>query len=166
MFNLSHCLNSSISLSAGRLSYDVNPQKNELRVNVSDMLEDHNYNLRLCHHDFICTGTGTSTLVSFFTVLQNSSVLVDRRFKPCYKTNHIHTYQRKTNGYYTVSFTFQIKKEEPIKSAILQYSRPLPCLCIQVKHQSTFNRCLCPKVKPLILIYKFLTGMVCCHRCH
>ncbi|XP_047431405.1 putative interleukin-17 receptor E-like [Mugil cephalus] len=70
----------------GRLSYDVDPERKELRVNVSDMLEDHNYHLRLCHRDYICVGTGASTL---------------------------------------------IKKEEPIKSATLQYARPLPCLCIE-----------------------------------
>lgn len=34
-------------------------------------------------------------------------------------------------------FIFQIKKEEPVKSAILPYSRPLPCLCIEV-NQSWF----------------------------
>ncbi|XP_071358359.1 interleukin-17 receptor E-like protein [Trachinotus anak] len=70
----------------GRLSYDVNPQKKELSVSVSDMLEDHNYHLRLCYKGFICYGTGASTL---------------------------------------------IKKEEPVKTATLLYSRPLPCLCIE-----------------------------------
>lgn len=33
---------------------------------------------------------------------------------------------------------FQIKKEDPVKSVILPYARPLPCLCIEVKH-SWFN---------------------------
>ncbi|XP_051247838.1 putative interleukin-17 receptor E-like isoform X2 [Dicentrarchus labrax] len=70
----------------GRLSYDVNPQRKELIVSVSDMLEDHNYHIRLCHKNFICVGTGANTL---------------------------------------------IKKEEPVKSATLSYSRPLPCLCIE-----------------------------------
>lgn len=55
-----------LPLSAGRLSYDVNPEKKELRVNVSDVLEDRNYNLRLCHKDFICVGTGAYTLVRQF----------------------------------------------------------------------------------------------------
>lgn len=54
----------NMSLSAGRLSYDVNPQRKELSVSVSDMLEDHNYHLRLCRKDFICSGTGVNTLVS------------------------------------------------------------------------------------------------------
>lgn len=61
-------------------------------------------------------------------------------------TIHTHT-EEKTNDCYADCFTFQIKKEEPIKSAILQYSRPLPCLCIQVKHQSTVNSYPCPKWK-------------------
>ncbi|KAG7240670.1 hypothetical protein INR49_026559, partial [Caranx melampygus] len=70
----------------GRLSYNVNPEKKEVSVNVSDMLEDHNYYVRLCHKGFICYGTGEMTL---------------------------------------------IKKEEPVKTATLLYSRPLPCLCIE-----------------------------------
>ncbi|TKS90966.1 putative interleukin-17 receptor E-like [Collichthys lucidus] len=71
---------------AGRLSYDVNSERKELNVSVSDMLEDHNYHLRLCLKHFICAGTGANKL---------------------------------------------IKKEEPVKSVILPYSRPLPCLCIE-----------------------------------
>lgn len=47
----------------GRLSYEVNPDRKELSVNVSDMLHDHNYHLRLCHKDFICSGTGAYTLI-------------------------------------------------------------------------------------------------------
>ncbi|XP_018556065.1 interleukin-17 receptor E isoform X2 [Lates calcarifer] len=70
----------------GRLSYDVNLERKELNVSVSDMLEGHNYHLRLCYKDFICFGAGASAL---------------------------------------------IKKEEPVKSVTLQYSRPLPCLCIE-----------------------------------
>ncbi|KAM9328386.1 interleukin-17 receptor E-like protein [Pholidichthys leucotaenia] len=70
----------------GTLSYNVNPMRKELSVNVSDMLKGHNYHVRLCRKGFICIGTGVHTL---------------------------------------------IKKEQPIKSAILPYSRPLPCLCIE-----------------------------------
>ncbi|XP_005915739.1 putative interleukin-17 receptor E-like [Haplochromis burtoni] len=47
----------------GRLSYKVNPDKKELSVNVSDMLNDHNYHLRLCRKDFICSGTGAYMLI-------------------------------------------------------------------------------------------------------
>ncbi|XP_061570346.1 putative interleukin-17 receptor E-like [Cololabis saira] len=70
----------------GRLSYDVNPNKNELKISVSDMLEEYDYHLRLCYKDFICIGTGAYTMM---------------------------------------------KKGRPIKSAVLHYSRPLPCLCIE-----------------------------------
>ncbi|KAM9334628.1 interleukin-17 receptor E-like protein [Symphorus nematophorus] len=70
----------------GRLSYNVNPQRKELNVSVSDMLEDYDYHLRLCHKNFICRGTGPYTL---------------------------------------------LKREELAKNAILLYSRPLPCLCIE-----------------------------------
>ncbi|XP_068442981.1 interleukin-17 receptor E-like protein [Clinocottus analis] len=47
----------------GRLSYVVNPQRKELSVSVSDMLEDEDYYLRLCYRDFICVGTGAYTLI-------------------------------------------------------------------------------------------------------
>ncbi|XP_008280058.1 putative interleukin-17 receptor E-like [Stegastes partitus] len=70
----------------GRLSYNVNSERKELSVQVSDMLDDQDYHVRLCHKNFICIGTGANTL---------------------------------------------IKKEQPIKSVILPYSRPLPCLCIE-----------------------------------
>ncbi|XP_028256672.1 putative interleukin-17 receptor E-like [Parambassis ranga] len=47
----------------GRLSYEVYPERKELSVNVSDVLEDHSYYLRLCRKDFICIGTGSFTLI-------------------------------------------------------------------------------------------------------
>ncbi|XP_019749220.1 putative interleukin-17 receptor E-like isoform X2 [Hippocampus comes] len=70
----------------GRIWHDVNWERKEVHVAVSDMLEGQDYQVRLCHKDFICTGTGASAL---------------------------------------------IKKEEPKKSAVLSFSRPLPCLCIE-----------------------------------
>ncbi|XP_023121651.2 putative interleukin-17 receptor E-like isoform X1 [Amphiprion ocellaris] len=70
----------------GRLSYNNIPERKELSVKVSDMLEGHDYNVRLCYKNFICIGAGAPTL---------------------------------------------IKKEQPIKSVTLPYSRPLPCLCIE-----------------------------------
>uniref|UniRef100_A0A3B5M6M7 Interleukin-17 receptor C/E N-terminal domain-containing protein n=1 Tax=Xiphophorus couchianus TaxID=32473 RepID=A0A3B5M6M7_9TELE len=75
-----------LSLLAGKLAYTANPEKKELAVSVSDMLEGYDYHLRLCLKDFICSGTGAYTL---------------------------------------------IKKEQPLETAVLQYSRPLPCLCIE-----------------------------------
>ncbi|KAK2883194.1 hypothetical protein Q8A73_022127 [Channa argus] len=47
----------------GRLSYDVDTERKELSISVSDMLEDYNYYLRLCLKDFICVGTGASKLI-------------------------------------------------------------------------------------------------------
>ncbi|XP_059182159.1 putative interleukin-17 receptor E-like [Centropristis striata] len=47
----------------GRLSYDVNSERKQLNVRVSDMMEDHDYHLRLCRKDFICVGTGAYTLI-------------------------------------------------------------------------------------------------------
>lgn len=61
-----------MSLSAGRLSYDVDPQKRELSVRVTDMLEDYSYYLRLCRRkDFICAGTGVNKLVSASFLLES-----------------------------------------------------------------------------------------------
>nr|XP_061817484.1 interleukin-17 receptor E [Nerophis lumbriciformis] len=70
----------------GRISYDVNAERKELRVTVTDMLDDEDYRLRLCRKDFICASTGAGAL---------------------------------------------IMKEEINKSAILPFSRLLPCLCIE-----------------------------------
>ncbi|XP_029969851.1 putative interleukin-17 receptor E-like isoform X2 [Salarias fasciatus] len=47
----------------GRLSYTVNPEKKELSVSVSEMLDGHNYHLRLCHKNLICFGTGANALI-------------------------------------------------------------------------------------------------------
>ncbi|XP_024863518.1 putative interleukin-17 receptor E-like isoform X2 [Kryptolebias marmoratus] len=77
--NLPECI-------TGRLAYGVDAKRKELKVDVSDMLEDQDYHLRLCLKDFICTGTGVHTV---------------------------------------------IKKEQAVKSAVLPYSRLLPCLCIE-----------------------------------
>ncbi|XP_061662888.1 putative interleukin-17 receptor E-like [Syngnathoides biaculeatus] len=70
----------------GRISHDVDLERKEVRVGVSNALQGHDYRVRLCHKDFICTGTGDEAL---------------------------------------------IKKEEPKKSVVLTFSRPLPCLCIE-----------------------------------
>uniref|UniRef100_A0A3Q3W4D0 Interleukin-17 receptor C/E N-terminal domain-containing protein n=1 Tax=Mola mola TaxID=94237 RepID=A0A3Q3W4D0_MOLML len=68
--------------SAGRLSYDVNPQRQELNVSVSDMLQDHNYHLRLCHKDFICTGTGARTLIKKEDPVKSATFQYERLL-PC-----------------------------------------------------------------------------------
>ncbi|KAI1888442.1 hypothetical protein AGOR_G00185180 [Albula goreensis] len=70
----------------GKIAYTVDEVKRELSVTVSDMLEDRDYHLRLCHRWEICSGTEAYTL---------------------------------------------LKREESLKRATLQYSSPLPCLCIE-----------------------------------
>ncbi|XP_077356114.1 interleukin-17 receptor E-like protein [Festucalex cinctus] len=70
----------------GRIWPEVNLDRKEVRVNVSDALRGQDYQVRLCHKDFICTSTGAHAL---------------------------------------------IKKEDPKKSVVLAFSRPLPCLCIE-----------------------------------
>lgn len=65
---------------AGRLSYDVNTETKGLAVSVSDMLEGHDYHLRLCHKDFICTGTGAKTLVSMCCGVEKSYFYLELHF--------------------------------------------------------------------------------------
>ncbi|XP_056224126.1 putative interleukin-17 receptor E-like [Seriola aureovittata] len=66
----------------GRLSYDVNPERKELSVSVSDMLEDHSYHLRLCYKGFICFGTGASTLIKKEEPVKAATLLYSRPL-PC-----------------------------------------------------------------------------------
>uniref|UniRef100_A0A3Q4N9I3 Interleukin-17 receptor C/E N-terminal domain-containing protein n=1 Tax=Neolamprologus brichardi TaxID=32507 RepID=A0A3Q4N9I3_NEOBR len=69
-------------ITSGRLSYKVNPDKKELSVNVSDMLNDHNYHLRLCRKDFICSGTGAYTLIKKEQPIKSATFLYSRPL-PC-----------------------------------------------------------------------------------
>ncbi|XP_070848365.1 interleukin-17 receptor E-like protein isoform X1 [Chaetodon trifascialis] len=66
----------------GRLSYDINPQRKELNVSVADMLEDHNYHLRLCHKDFICIGTGANTMIKKEELVKSTTLPYSRPL-PC-----------------------------------------------------------------------------------
>ncbi|KAA8580037.1 putative interleukin-17 receptor E-like [Etheostoma spectabile] len=66
----------------GRISYDVNPERKELSVTVSNMLEDHDYHLRLCHKDFICVGTGANTLIKKGEPVKNATLPYSRPL-PC-----------------------------------------------------------------------------------
>uniref|UniRef100_A0A667ZYR8 Interleukin 17 receptor E like n=1 Tax=Myripristis murdjan TaxID=586833 RepID=A0A667ZYR8_9TELE len=66
----------------GRLWYDVNPEKKELTVRVSDMLEDKDYHLRLCRKGFICTGTGSSALIKKEETKKNATLSYSRPL-PC-----------------------------------------------------------------------------------
>lgn len=55
------------SPAAGKLDYDVDLEKKEMHIRVSDMLKDKDYHVRLCHKDYICTGTGAHVLVNCFS---------------------------------------------------------------------------------------------------
>ncbi|XP_054656241.1 interleukin-17 receptor E isoform X3 [Dunckerocampus dactyliophorus] len=66
----------------GSLSYDINAERKELRVTVSDMLDDEDYQLRLCHKDFICAGTGANALIMKEEV-NKSAILPYFRPLPC-----------------------------------------------------------------------------------
>nr|XP_020456910.1 putative interleukin-17 receptor E-like isoform X2 [Monopterus albus] len=66
----------------GKLSYTVNPERKELSVSVSDMLEDHNYLLRLCHKHFICVGTGAHKLIKKEEAVKSATFTYSRPL-PC-----------------------------------------------------------------------------------
>ncbi|KAI5617810.1 putative interleukin-17 receptor E-like, partial [Silurus asotus] len=48
---------------AGKIDYEVDLERKELHISVSDMLEDRDYHVRLCHKDYICAGTGAHVLL-------------------------------------------------------------------------------------------------------
>ncbi|KAF7694044.1 putative interleukin-17 receptor E-like [Silurus meridionalis] len=47
----------------GKIDYEVDLERKELHISVSDMLEDRDYHVRLCHKDYICAGTGAHVLL-------------------------------------------------------------------------------------------------------
>ncbi|XP_063073933.1 interleukin-17 receptor E-like protein isoform X2 [Engraulis encrasicolus] len=51
------------SVPAGKIAYQLDSERKELSVSVTDMLEDADYNLRLCHKGYICRGIDTQTLI-------------------------------------------------------------------------------------------------------
>ncbi|XP_036433270.1 putative interleukin-17 receptor E-like isoform X2 [Colossoma macropomum] len=67
-YRVPDCSNKDIQRSVpecitGKIQYDVDTDRKELSVSVSDMLEDKDYQLRLCHKGFICTGTGVQAVL-------------------------------------------------------------------------------------------------------
>ncbi|XP_061524505.1 uncharacterized protein il17rel isoform X1 [Phycodurus eques] len=67
---------------AGRISHVVNLERKEVRVTVSDALRDQDYQVRLCHKDFICTSTGADALIKKEEP-KESVVLAFSRPLPC-----------------------------------------------------------------------------------
>lgn len=53
-----------VFLAAGKINYEVDLKRKEMHISVSDMLEDKDYNVRLCHKNYVCTGTGAHILVN------------------------------------------------------------------------------------------------------
>lgn len=54
-------------MAAGKINYEVDLERKEVQISVSDMLEDRDYHVRLCRKNYICTGTGAHVLVNSFS---------------------------------------------------------------------------------------------------
>ncbi|XP_076008037.1 interleukin-17 receptor E-like protein [Genypterus blacodes] len=66
----------------GRLSYEVDQERKELRVGVSDMLDNNDYHLRLCRKDFFCMGMGQHKLIKKEEPVKNATLPFTRPL-PC-----------------------------------------------------------------------------------
>ncbi|XP_028810753.1 putative interleukin-17 receptor E-like isoform X2 [Denticeps clupeoides] len=66
----------------GRIAYRVGRERNELSVSVSDMLEDKDYNLRLCLQGYTCRGTGEHALLRKENPVKNVTFRFSRPL-PC-----------------------------------------------------------------------------------
>ncbi|XP_027006936.2 putative interleukin-17 receptor E-like [Tachysurus fulvidraco] len=55
----------------GKINYEVDLERKEVHISVSDMLEDRDYHVRLCHKNYICTGTGAHVLLKKENPLKN-----------------------------------------------------------------------------------------------
>lgn len=51
-------------MTVGKIDYKLDLENKEMHVSVSDMQKDKDYQVRLCHKDYICTGIGAHALVS------------------------------------------------------------------------------------------------------
>ncbi|KAM9772654.1 putative interleukin-17 receptor E-like isoform X1 [Syngnathus typhle] len=68
--------------STGQLWHDVDLDRKEVRVGVSEALQGHDYHVRLCRKDFICVGTGANAMIKKEEP-DNSVVLSFSRPLPC-----------------------------------------------------------------------------------
>ncbi|KAJ8411292.1 hypothetical protein AAFF_G00172980 [Aldrovandia affinis] len=73
--NLPECI-------TGKISYTVDTDRRELSVRISDMLEDRNYHLRLCHLWNACAGTGAYTQFKKEEPLKEATLSYSRAL-PC-----------------------------------------------------------------------------------
>ncbi|XP_066525732.1 interleukin-17 receptor E-like protein [Hoplias malabaricus] len=86
-YHVPDCSNQDIQRSVpecitGKIQYDVDLEKKELTVTVSEMLEDKDYQLRLCHKGYICIGTGAQALLKKENPLKNVTLKYSRPL-PC-----------------------------------------------------------------------------------
>lgn len=58
------------SISAGKLAYDLDPARKTISVNMSDVVQDTNYYVRLCHQRFVCEDVGSVSMVSAYDILE------------------------------------------------------------------------------------------------
>ncbi|KAJ8006856.1 hypothetical protein DPEC_G00111560 [Dallia pectoralis] len=67
----------------GRLAYTVNSERKELDVSVSEMLEDQDYQLRLCQKGpYTCRDTGSKTMIRKNDVRRNATLTYSKPL-PC-----------------------------------------------------------------------------------
>ncbi|KAK3518060.1 hypothetical protein QTP70_033286 [Hemibagrus guttatus] len=66
----------------GKINYEVDLERKEMHISVSDMLEDRDYHVRLCHKNYICTGTGAHVLLKKENPVKNVTLKYSRPV-PC-----------------------------------------------------------------------------------
>ncbi|KAL2102268.1 hypothetical protein ACEWY4_001436 [Coilia grayii] len=67
---------------AGKITYQLNSERKALSISVTDMLENTDYNLRLCHKGYICRGTGAQALLKKEYPQKNATLTYTRPL-PC-----------------------------------------------------------------------------------
>ena len=65
-----------VTVVAGKITYQLDSDRRELSVSVTDMLENTDYNLRLCHKGYLCRGTGAYSMY-LWVLFSNSAKLND-----------------------------------------------------------------------------------------
>ncbi|XP_048885941.1 uncharacterized protein LOC125751312 isoform X2 [Brienomyrus brachyistius] len=66
----------------GKIAYTVDTDRKELSVMVTGMLENEDYNLRLCHQGFACRGAGPHVLLKKENPIKNATFRYSRPL-PC-----------------------------------------------------------------------------------
>ncbi|XP_048123672.1 uncharacterized protein il17rel isoform X1 [Alosa alosa] len=66
----------------GKITYQLDTERRALSVSVTNMLENTDYNLRLCHKGYFCRGTGTYVLLKKEDPIKNVTLQYARPL-PC-----------------------------------------------------------------------------------